>query len=133
MTQPLRIAAKILAWGVIAIAALYLAALAINSFDEQLAPDTTALLTPPPNPYRPEENIYVALAGLDAPSGQSVIATGQTRINEHNEHVEALFADPAAASKYLAKSDPRRLAFKGSLNFCHPEVTSSWNEIRTPP
>ena len=131
MTRPWRITAKVLAWGLIAIAALYLAALAINSFDEQLAPDTTALLTPPPNPYRPEENIYVALAGLDAPSGQPVIATGQARINEHNEHVDALFADPAAASKYLAKSDPRRLTFKGSLNFCHPELTSYWHEIQS--
>jgi len=65
---------RFLTWSGIAIGSLILLALflfgiayAINMRDEPLTPKALALLQPPHNPCRPEENLYIALVGFDAP------------------------------------------------------------------
>ena len=45
--------------------ALGLLFLGINWFDEDLSPEAKALLIAPPNPYEPEENLYLALLGIE--------------------------------------------------------------------
>jgi hypothetical protein len=46
-----------------------------------LSPQAKALLRPPPNPYKPEDNIYIAIAGFDAPPGESVTAAGVAKVD----------------------------------------------------
>jgi hypothetical protein len=65
---------------VFALALLFIAVVfALNAFDEELTPETNAMLVPPVNRYRSDDNIYVALRGFDAPAGQSIIEAGETR------------------------------------------------------
>jgi hypothetical protein len=78
-----RVMRRVLKWsgitvfGLLALALLlFAAAFIINAHDEQLSPQARALLTPPPNPYKPEDNIFLALLGADAPPGESIIAAG---------------------------------------------------------
>ena len=67
--------------GLLALAVvLFGVAFVVNGHDEPLSPPAMELLRPPVNPYRPEDNLYLAIEGFDAPPGESVIATGQARI-----------------------------------------------------
>ncbi len=109
---------------------LFAAAWLINLHDESLTPQAQALLQIPPNPYKPEDNIYLALVGFDAPSGQSVIADGQARVDYYDQHLDAVLRDPSAdAIASLTVKDPRRLQFKGDCNFLHPLDSSVWSEV----
>ena len=132
-----RIAGRILRWvglvtGSLALIALLLFAVifAINWRDEPLTPQARALLAPPPNPLKPDDNIYLAMAGFTAPSGASVIGTGQARIEHYNEHLDAVLHDPSAqAIDSLTLKDPRALAFQGEANFVQPLSGSLWEEV----
>jgi hypothetical protein len=132
-----RIAGRILKWialvaGSLVLIALLLFALAvaINWRDEPLTPQARALLTPPPNSLRPEDNIYLAMAGFTAPSGVSVTATGQARIERYNERLDAVLHDPSAqALGSLNAADPQALLFVGQADFVHPLSASVWNEV----
>lgn len=128
MASVWRVAGRVVAWLAILIPGLMVGAIAINSFDENLTPDTEALLLPPPNHYTPAENVYVALAGFDAPSGQSVIETGQARIATYNKKIDAMSADPLAGS-VLTETNPQHLAFSGNIDFCHPQGGSYLSQI----
>ncbi|HXY76757.1 MAG TPA: hypothetical protein VEH54_07590 [Steroidobacteraceae bacterium] len=116
---------RILKWSGIVVLALALLvgclvglAFAINAHDEAPTPETKALLVTPPNPFAPEDNIYYAFAGFDAPPGEPMIAVGQARIEAHNKHP----ASPEAP-------DPHRLIFKGSTDFCQLMSGSLWQEV----
>ncbi len=99
---------------------LLTAAWTINLHDEPLTPEAQALLVPPPNPYGPEDNIYLALAGLDAPPGESVTAAGLARIERFNRQVDLAARDT---------QDPGpRLEFRGDVSFCEPLSRSVWND-----
>src|ERR1700758_743712 len=114
------IAGRILRWvglvtGSLVLVALLLFAVvfAINWRDEALPPQARVLLAPPPNPLKPDDNIYLAMAGFTAPSGASVIATGESRIDHYNEHLEAVLHDPSAqALQSLTLKDPHALEFQ---------------------
>jgi hypothetical protein len=60
----------------------------VNSFDVPLSDQAKALVTPPPNPYGPEENI--AMAGMEGPEERPVIEMGQERIaaNDHRRSTQ---------------------------------------------
>lgn len=132
-----RIAGRTLRWvglvaGSLALIALLLFALvfAINWRDEPLTPQARALLAPPPNPLKPDDNIYLAMAGFTAPSGTSVIAAGQARIGHYNEHLEAVLHDPSAqAIDSLTLQDPHALGFQGQAEFVQPLSGSLWEEV----
>ena len=131
---PLRqIIGRLLKWGGIAVGSLVLLALVlfaiawvINMRDEPLSSRAIALLKEPHNPYRPEENLYIALAGFDAPAGESVVTYGQARIDRYNSQLDAVLRDPMAVP--TEKPDPRSLCFKGDFEFPQP-AKSYWNEI----
>jgi len=97
LTTPLRILSKTVLWALGVVAVFVLAIVAINAFDEDLSPQTAALSKARDNPYAPEENLYIALVGFDAPEGQSVVTVGQERVAEND----------IAAAKFL--NDPRTL------------------------
>jgi hypothetical protein len=127
--RALRVLRRIAIWGSLALLALVLAALAINAFDERPSPEALALLHPPENRYRPDDNLYVSLAGFDAPASQSVISVGQARIAHYNERVDTMLRDPLLGLETLAGSDPQRLKFEGSIDCCRPREASFWDSV----
>lgn len=122
--RALRALRRIAIWGSLALLALILAVLAINAFDERPSPEALALLHGPENRYRPDDNLYVSLAGFDAPANQSVISVGQTRIAHYNESVDTMLRDPLLGLETLAGSDPQKLKFEGSIDCCRPREVS---------
>src|SRR5258706_12698409 len=85
------IAAK---WTIGILFVLGLLFIGIDSFDEDPSPEARALLIAPPNPYKPEENLYMALLGFDAKDGESPIAIAQERIAAYEKEIAAAFKDP---------------------------------------
>jgi len=132
-----RIAGRILKWvglvaGSLALIALLLFALvfAINWRDEALTPQARLLLAPPPNALKPDDNIYLAMAGFTAPSGASVITAGQSRIEHYNEHLDAVLHDPSPqALDSLRLKDPHALEFQGQAEFVQPLSGSLWEQV----
>jgi hypothetical protein len=128
---------RILRWiglvlgGLVLLALLVFALLfAINSRDEPLSPQARALLTPPPNTLRPDDNIYVAMAGFSAPAGASVVSAGQARIEYYNQRLDAVLHDPSTQSlRSLSLEDPHALTFQGQAQFAAPLQASLWQEI----
>jgi hypothetical protein len=99
----LRVLRPIAVWGALTLFTLLLAALAINAFDQRPSPETLALIQPPENRYRPEENLCVALARFDALPGQSVVAVGQAKIARYNARVNSMLRDPLLGLKRLLR------------------------------
>jgi len=100
----------------------------VNRHDEPLTAATQALLRLPADSLKPEDNIYVALQGLDAPPGQSVTAVGEARIERYNASVDAVLRDPTPAKlAALQARDPGRLEFRGDITFLQPLVESVWS------
>lgn len=124
--RALRVLPRIALWGALALFALLLAALAINAFDERPSAQALALRQPPENRFKPEENIYVAMVGFDAPAGQSVITVGQARIAHYNAQVELQLRDPLVV---LTSDDPLALKFAGSTDFCRPQEPTFWGSV----
>src|SRR5215469_17368274 len=105
MAETARLLGRVAKWlgiGALALtvltAALFLAALLVNTRDETLIPEVRTLLTAAPNPYSDEDNIYVALQGFDAPPAESVIAAGEARIERYNRNIDAALRDPSAVN-----------------------------------
>jgi hypothetical protein len=106
-----------------------LVSFALNSFDTPLSSEAKTLLAAPPNPYRPQQNLYVAFAGFDAPSQQSIIDTGTARIDAYNRALDSILLDPAAIPSN--KSDSTRLLFKGDLSSWKPLSSSIWTSAKS--
>src|SRR5215469_6339399 len=117
--------------GLLALAAvLFGVAFVINRHDEPLSPQAVELLSPLPNPYRPEDNLYLAIEGFDAPPGESVIATGQARIAHYNQSIDAVLRDPSPAKlRSLRARDAHRLDFNGDVRLVQPLEGSVWSEV----
>lgn len=109
---------------------LFAVAWTVNLRDEPLTPESQALRVPPPNLYAPEDNIYLALAGLDAPPGESVIVVGLARIERFNRQIDLASRDPRPETLVgLATQDPGpRLEFRGDVSFCEPLNRSVWSD-----
>lgn len=121
------------ALGLLALALLLFAVpFIINARDEELSPQARALLAPPPNPYGPEDNIFLALAGADARVGEPVIAAGLLKISTYNDRVDALMRNPTLAAQETfihMPEDPRRLEFKGDCKLVNPLQESLWQTV----
>jgi hypothetical protein len=120
MSSGLRVATGLVALVLL----MVLGCFALNLFDTPLSGEAKALLAAPANPYRPQQNLYVAFAGFDAPSRQSVIDTGTARIEAYDHALDSMLRDPAA--KPGNKSDSARLLFKGDLSSWRPLSSSIW-------
>ncbi|HUJ52194.1 MAG TPA: hypothetical protein VLX08_01445, partial [Steroidobacteraceae bacterium] len=128
---------RIFKWGGIVAAGLllvplllYAVAWLVNSRpDEPLTSLTQALLRGRSERCAPEDNIYLAIEGFDAPSGESVIAAGQARIEHYNQRIDAVLQDPSPANvARLRAPDAQRLVFSGDIGFLHPLDGSVWDE-----
>jgi hypothetical protein len=109
-------------WTVLALvclaAGLLALALAINARDEPPSADSRRLSVIPANPYATGENLYVALAGFDAPAGASIISTGAARIA-----AELAALDPELPNLRPPRTVPAAapaLTFAGNLDVCPP-------------
>jgi hypothetical protein len=71
---------RITRWPLLAIALIVTAMIAINAADERLSTQAQVLLRSPPNPYADADNLFVLLAGLDAPAEKSQLSAGQANI-----------------------------------------------------
>jgi hypothetical protein len=109
---------------------LFAAAWLVNSrADEPLTSLTLTLLHGRSERCTPEDNIYLAIEGFDAPSGESVIAAGQAKIARYNQRIDAVLHDPTPASvARLRAPDAQRLVFTGDITFLHPLDGSVWDE-----
>jgi len=123
-------------WGAIVIGSLALLALVlfgiallINLPDEPLTPQAQALLVAPGNPYPAADNVYLGLAGLDAPPGVSAVEAGQLRIEHYNRQLDFVQRNPTQENiENLKLDDPRRLEFAGEFEFAQP-LDSYWDEV----
>jgi hypothetical protein len=110
-------------WAAGILVALVALFVGINLFDEDLSPEAKALLIAPPNPYRPEENLYLALLGFDAMEGSSPTEAGEARVAAYEKEVAAALKDPPNdidAFPDKAWQKKQLLQFKGKTDFCQP-------------
>lgn len=123
-------------WGAILIGALLALAVAlfavafvINIPDEALTAAAQALSVAPPDPYAPEDNAYLALAGLDAPPGVAPVEAGRVRVEHYNRQLAFVERDPTPDNiDDLKLTDPHRLEFAGEFEFAQP-LASYWDDI----
>jgi hypothetical protein len=113
-------------WAIWILVGLCLLLVGINLFDEDLSPEARALLTAPPNPYRPEDNLYLALLGFEAKAGESPIKAGQARVAAYEVEAAAALKDPKrdAPIPDNAWYKRERLQFRGKVGFCSPLLKS---------
>lgn len=108
---------------------LFAVAFVINIPDEALTPAAQALALAPPDPYAPEDNAYLALAGLDAPPGVAPVEAGQVRVEHYNRQLAFVERDPTPQNiEDLKLADPHRLEFAGEFEFAQP-LDSYWDDI----
>ena len=122
----LRTLKKVVLWSLAVVFVLVATVFAINSRDESVSPQTVRVLTAPPNPYRPSDNLYFMLAGLDAPAGGSVIEAGQAAVRAYEAKLQK---GPDAFLHSVDKLTPGTLVFKGKVA-CYRRLTGAiWREV----
>lgn len=122
-----KIAAGLVAFVLLIVFALFL----VNSFDVSLSPQAKALLTPPRNPCPPEENIYLAMAGLEGAGERPIVAMGQERIEAYNKALDSMFSDPDIALNLNKQWDAAKLVFKGKIPLGSQRTTSIWTDVKS--
>jgi hypothetical protein len=125
----LRIFSRFILWTALAVFCICLIVLGINARDEQPSVEAQTLLRLPQNRYKAEENIYVALAGLDAPVGQSVVAVGQARIALYNEQLDQILQESSIGLPLPLPKNPSALKFKGKVDFAAPRDPVFWMAV----
>jgi hypothetical protein len=118
----LRVLFRTSKWTIGILAGLIAAFVAANAFDEDPSPETRALLIAPPNSYKPEHNLYLALLGFDAPRGTRSLAVAQERIARYERGIAAALKDAEAADIYsqITWQERESLKFQGKVDFCRP-------------
>ena len=101
---------------------------AINAFDEDLTPETLALLEVPTNPYADKDNLYLALMGFNAPSGQDILNHGQARLNEYEKDLEAI-RKGQNSTEIFSKQKAPSLECRGKVDFIQPLTSSVWRDV----
>jgi hypothetical protein len=125
-----RISAEI-AGGLIAfVLILVIACVILNSFDAPLSEQAKALLAAPPNPYPSNENLYLAMAGLEGPGERPIAEMGQERLEAYNQALDSMLPNPDAALKVNRNWDAAKLAFSGKLELGPQRTTSIWTDAK---
>ena len=99
----------------------------VNAHDEPLSAQARAFLVVPANDLKPEENLFVALAGLSAPSGASTTAAGLA-VAERYQRAYAGAVPDVEEVKRLGEPDPSALNFAGAAQFCAMRDGSVWSD-----
>jgi hypothetical protein len=109
---------------------LVLTLVAINAVDAPVKPDTLAMLDPPPNPVADAENLYVLLAGLDAPLGTSVLDQGLRNLRDFEAALPEISAWENVGSEVGRTPEASRLEMAKEPNGSDLRVASVWEEVR---
>jgi hypothetical protein len=125
-----RVTVKIVA-GLMAFALLLVLAWALlNSFDAPLSEQAKALLAVPPNPYPSDENLYLAMAGLEGTGERPIIEMGQERIAAYDKALDSLPLNPDTALNLNRKWEATKLSFSGKLELGSARTTSIWRDVK---
>jgi hypothetical protein len=103
----------------------------VNSFDEPLTPQAKALLAEPPHTLRPEDNLYVAMMGFQAPAGESPTTAGQQRIERYNATLDRMLLDPDGALVTAMGDEAGKLQISAGLKPWMPLSSSLWEAAKT--
>jgi hypothetical protein len=125
-----RITAKIAAGLIAFVLLLLLAWVLVNSFDAHLSDQAKALLTPPPNPYPADENIYLAMAGLDGPGDHPITGMGQERIATYDHALDSMLLHGDLPTGPELKWSSARIQFSGKLALGSPRASSIWTDAK---
>lgn len=125
MKSALRILKKVALWTLAVAVVLVVAVLAINSRDERLSPQAVRLLKAPPDLYRPRDNLFFLLWGLDAPAGTSAVAAGQAKVRTYEARFRKGFG---AFGDAVDKPVPGTLVFKGKMPGGWRSMDTIWRE-----
>ena len=121
-----RITAKIAAGLLALVLLLVLVWALVNSFDVPLSPQAKRLLTPPPNPYAAEDNLYLAMAGLEGPADRPITEMGQERVDAYNQALDSMLRNPDSALNANSKWDAAKVVFRGKLELGPQRTSSIW-------
>jgi hypothetical protein len=126
-----RIAAKIAA-GLLAVVILIVIALFLaNSFDVRLSAQAKALLAAPANPFTADQNMYLAMAGLEGPRTRPIVEMGQERIAAYDRALKSMLLSPDIGADIEKKWNSAKLAFDGKLETGAPRSSSIWIYAKT--
>jgi hypothetical protein len=126
-----RIMAKIAGGSIAFVILIILAFALLNSFDARLSEQTQVLLAAPPNPYPSEQNLYLAIAGLEGAGQQSVTEMGEERIGAYNQVFDSIFLDPKKVAAVSSKWDSTKLAFSGKVPVASLRTASIWTDVKS--
>ena len=110
--------------------AILLASFAVNFRDEPLSAEAKSLLAVPAGPYRPDENLYVSMAGFDVLTAQSVVTAGEARIREYNLTLHGGSHISRTQPLISPSPIPNELKFTATDAFCRSPPPSVWAELR---
>jgi hypothetical protein len=102
---------------VLLVVGLAVTAYVVNLHDEPLSAQARAFLVVPPNELKPEDNLFVQLAGLSAPSGGSTTAAGLALAARYERAYAGATPDFEELQRLL-EPDPSALNFVGAAQFC---------------
>jgi hypothetical protein len=103
----------------------------INSFDVPLSDQAKALLTPPPNPYPAENNLYLAMAGMEGPADRPITQMGKERIDAYNQALDSMLLNPDLALNANSKWDAAKLKPTGKLELGPQRTSSIWTTAKS--
>ena len=123
-----KIAGVFIAFGLL----LCLAWAVINSFDVPLSEQAKALLTVPPNPFPSDQNIYLAMAGMEGAGERTIIDMGLERIEAYNQALDPTRINPDAILVLNKKWDAAKLKVDGKVEeLGHSRTSSIWTTTKT--
>ena len=126
-----RVTAKIIGGLIAFVLLVILAWTLLNSFDVPLSPQAKALLTPPPNPYPADDNLYLAMAGLEGSADRPITEMGQERIDAYNQALDSMLLNADSAMNANNKWDAAKLSFIGKLELGPQRTSSIWTVAKS--
>jgi hypothetical protein len=127
-----RITAKIAGAFIAFVLLLCLVWAVINSFDVPLSDQAKALLAVPPNPFPSDQNIYLAIAGMEGAGERTIIEMGLERIEAYNQTLDPTRIDPDAILVLNKQWDAAKLKVDGKVEeLGHPRTSSIWTTTKT--
>jgi hypothetical protein len=84
------------------------------------------------SPYAADENIYLALAGLEGAGERPLIEIGQERMEAYDRALDSIRLNPASALELNRQWDAAKLKVQGKVEeLGHPRTSSIWMTTKT--
>jgi hypothetical protein len=126
-----QLAWRIVRWPTAAVALLAVALLLTNATDEKLSPQAQAMLASPESRYPDSDNLFVLLAGVDAPADKSPLAAGEANIAAYRRVVTERLALRGVSPVEVGRTPKSaRLTVTTDLSQWDPLTSSIWERSR---